>query len=914
MPTKSEAISAFLKSHTHSDLAALYNLGMEVQVNVAQDSGDPIEGESGYTGRMWRGYSDGVQTWKPFRIPWNAKVSPEYSETTIKNGVERPKQLTWDLAQHAEGIGMTGWCWTERVSKWVAFDFDNIAAHPSSGISAAELQQIQEATCKIPWITIRKSTSGQGLHLYVFLDNVPTANHTEHAALARAILGKMTATTGFAFDSKVDICGGNMWVWHRKMAGTDGLTPIKVGRTLIDIPVNWKDHLPVIQGKRRKNLPHYVEGQDLDQFEQLTGQRPRVKLDEGHKKLLSYLDEIKAQWWYDNDNHLLVCHTFDLKRAHDELKLRGIFETLATGHSGAAQGADHNCFCAPLEHPEGAWVVRRFHPGEQEHQTWSQDASGWTKCYFNREPTLDTAARAFKGIEGERGEFFFNDAKTASTALQTVGTTLKLPSWAENRDTIIKPHKDGKRLIVKIKRESTDRYDDIDGWREDKGFWTKIFDARLAQSESSEPQNYDGFTRHIVSCERKDAGWSIRSENQWHDEPLTHIKLALKSIGLSDPDVNKTLGNCILNSWILVNKPFQPEYPGNREWNRNAAQLRYTPQQEEPFKHPTWDRVLNHAGSGFDIAIKHDGWCQANGISNGGDYLRLWVASLIQEPSVRLPYIFLYSPEQKTGKSTLHEALQLLVTREGYMKVNQALLSEGGFNGEMVSAVLCALDECDLRKSKQAKNKMKDWVTSRDITIHAKHGTPYLIQNVTHFIHTGNDPAECDITTGDTRVSFSRVPLLKVEELIPRDTLFSLLEREASAFIATLLKVELPPLVDRLGVPVIETLEKRISAQSNQDEFHTWLDECTFRVPGESIRYSDFYAKFVNWLDPSDAMNWSKIRVGKNLPIDCPKGRLSADGSQYHIANISFTEPVPQQLAQPRYVLRGEVLVLEDKP
>ena len=59
---------------------------------------------------------------------------------------------------------------------------------------------------EIPWVTVRKSTGGNGIHLYVFLPDVPTANHTEHAALARAVLGQMSALVGFDFKAKVDAC------------------------------------------------------------------------------------------------------------------------------------------------------------------------------------------------------------------------------------------------------------------------------------------------------------------------------------------------------------------------------------------------------------------------------------------------------------------------------------------------------------------------------------------------------------------------------------------------------------------------------------------------------------------------------------------------------------------------------------
>ena len=201
MTTKTEAIKAILSFKTHADLSALYGSQMECQVNVAQDNGERIEGE--YEGVKWLGYTDGINTWKSFRIPYNAKTNPEYVD----------KDISFDI-MHAEAIGLTGWNWKDRISLWVAFDFDAIIGHSDKHtrkLSPDELKKIQDLVQTIPWVTIRYSTSGKGLHIYVFIEPVSTQNHTEHAALARSILAKMTSLTGFNFESKlillVVICG-----------------------------------------------------------------------------------------------------------------------------------------------------------------------------------------------------------------------------------------------------------------------------------------------------------------------------------------------------------------------------------------------------------------------------------------------------------------------------------------------------------------------------------------------------------------------------------------------------------------------------------------------------------------------------------------------------------------------------------
>src|SRR6516165_4653110 len=158
-PTRTQVIKSFLEQRTLPDLAALYNRNMEVQVLVAQDNGERIEDE--FQGIRWQGWrgSDG-SIWKSFRIPYKANTEPEYED----------KPMSFDLAQHADGIGMTGWDWVNRVSRWVAFDFDAILGHSTTHkkkLSEEELEEVQQYVREIDWVTIRKSTSGKGLHLYV---------------------------------------------------------------------------------------------------------------------------------------------------------------------------------------------------------------------------------------------------------------------------------------------------------------------------------------------------------------------------------------------------------------------------------------------------------------------------------------------------------------------------------------------------------------------------------------------------------------------------------------------------------------------------------------------------------------------------------------------------------------------------
>ena len=215
---------------------------LEIQINVAADNGEPVDGKRST-------YTDGEYEWFNIRIPKNAATTPEFHDY----------ELRWPLDLHVEGIGWTGWDWQARRSRALGFDFDLIVGHAKGiGVSAEELERVKEAAKALPYVEVRKSTGGGGIHLYTYFDEdgIPTANHTEHAALARCILGMMSSETGFDFASQIDACGGNMWFWHRKMTPeNEGLKLIKPAEkvlSLSDLPPNWRDHIEVVTRRRAK--------------------------------------------------------------------------------------------------------------------------------------------------------------------------------------------------------------------------------------------------------------------------------------------------------------------------------------------------------------------------------------------------------------------------------------------------------------------------------------------------------------------------------------------------------------------------------------------------------------------------------------------------------------------------------------
>lgn len=847
---KTQSIKLFLNNKTLPDLAALYNASMECQVNVAQDGGERVE--NSFKGKLWRGYTDGEQTWKSFRIPFNADTEPSYEDT----------EISFSLADHAEGIGLTGWDWKNKCSKWVAFDFDAITGHSekhSKKLSATELEELRASLSTVPWVTLRRSTSGKGLHVYVFLDNVATANHTEHAALARAILSHLSAITSIDFNAKVDVCGGNMWIWHRKMTGTNGLECLKQGTTLNVVPSNWRTHIDVVSHKRKKIRPSNIK------IDELAAQSVCLAIDDEHKKLITYLSERSDHtWWWDSDNHMLVCHTKVLKDAHTELSFRGIFETNSSGTDLGEQ----NCFCFPTR--RGGWVVRRFTQGTAEAKTWDQDSSGWTRCFYNRELDLSTAARARGGIEDTDGCFIFPSMNIVCDVLKLLNINLSIPDSVAGRQGKIKAHKDG-RIIVKFEAMSTDKSGDLPDWVNSKGKeWRRIFNASVQiTAVETEAAVHDEMLRHLVTGSNEDAGWAIFSENSWNFEPLNHTKLALQSTGIKAVEANNIIGACVLKPWRLVTRPFEPEYPGNREWNLFAAQLRFAPLlNKEGISAPTWDRIINHCGSGLTEYIKENEWCKNNGILTGGDYLKCWITNMFRYPFAPLPYLFFYG-NQESGKSIFHEMLELLLTK-GYVRAEQSL-TQSVFNGELEGAIVCVTEEIDLSKTTAAYNRIKDWVTARSINIRKMYTSPYLSPNSTHWIQVANNIEYCPVFPGDTRITMIHVPDLQTK--IPKHKLIEDLLREAAAFITEIFSIDLPEPPGRLNLPVIETMDKEMIQSSNRTSLETFIEESCFYVPGAVVKFSEFFTKFNEYATRNGEHNWTDKKVARLIRAPFVKGR-----------------------------------------
>ncbi len=914
MPKVSQAIKTFLANpkvvHNCRELALWYNENMEVQIMAAADNGEPVAEKR----NTW---SDGINEWGHIRIPKNADTEP----------LDNDYEMRWPLHEHVAFIGMTGWDWRNKRSLWCGFDFDSITGHAAGvGVSHEELNRVRESVERIPQAWLFRSTGGNGLHLYLRFDpdNAPqTENHHEHAALARACLGILSNLANYNFEGSLDVCGSNMWVWGRKMTESNqGLALIKRGEGFFDVPVHWRDHIDVVSRKRTKvEIKCDVEGEGED-VSNMAASRRVVPLDAMHRLIIERLQELPYSTFWVADHNLLQTHTCALAEVAKRFTeagdpIQGHFATISDGNDPGKP----NCFCFPC--PNGAFKVVRFGNKATEDKSWCQDSKGWTYCYFNRKLDLSLAAATFGGEENPSrgGGFTFQRAASALEAIKSLGASFTIPESLVDHPATLREHKDG-RVVVEIPCRSEEIANrNIDGFIQQKGKVVRIINVQATPAEIAEEDHtfdlgkLDQMLRTLLTPSHDEAGWAWYDTEMkhWHRFSKDNIRSALKAQNYEPDVVEKILGHSIIKSWTLVNIPFAPEYPGNRQWNHEAAQLRFQPapiSEDFPPVHPHWDKILHHCGDDLTPAIKEMEWARKADVRDGKDYLLYWIAMMIRYPFSPLPYLFFFGP-QNSGKSIFHEAISVLIEdSKGVVRADHALKSVSGFNGELASAVLCVVEETDLsRTNTQVYNLIKDWVTSPTIAIRAMYKQVYSQKNTTHWIQCSNDRSALPVFPGDTRITMSYVPELTEE--IPKERLLSLLESEAPQFMATIMSLQLPEPEYRLRLPIVVTSSKEQAEYSNCDPLTQYLSDNFHYAPGEYMVLKDFYEKFEETLTQSERPHWTKRKVQQEFPQKFPFGRYT--NNKLCIGNISTTE----QTEPSPFVLvarNGKLVAEENKP
>jgi hypothetical protein len=791
--TRGQACMPVVTQSAPADLAARYREALETQVNVTPHVQLSESSSGGAT--------------------YNYRIGGAAS-------AEKPQ--TFDLLAEFDSIGISGHDPVAGVSLGVGFDFDSVAGH-KAGLSDDRLEAMLGAVRQLPYAEVRRSTGGAGYHIWIWFDsaNLPrTENRAEHKALARAVLQQMCRDTGHDLAADVDCCGAILWICARRAtAENGGLTLVKAAREpLKEIPTNWREHLEVVKGTRRRTRVRAdMSDSEADAFDETYQDRPRVPIGAEHRVFADRLGETGFHTSWNQDHGCLVTHTFAIKSLKAKYGLRGVFDTVSEG----ADPHHPNCFLFPLE--DGAWRAFRFTPGTPECKpVWEMSPNGWTTCVVNETPTMERAAVCCRGIVSPHrsGEaFLFRDAADVKEMIEALSGKISFPSFVEDRQLSVR-RKDGASLIVEFERQDADDAE-VDaawklGWTKDKQAWATVVKIESRGAIVDHAPWIDKLVRH-VSQDGKQISLFSNTKRGWQQHNTDRVRDFVIYCGTPDFLVSSRLGWCAANPWELVSIPFEREYPGDRRWNRNSAKLYYAP-SSFPGTTSYWDMVLNHIGRGLDEAVESDDWCRAHGIETGSDYLRRWASIMIRTPARRLPMLFFYScPEQNTGKSIFHEGLSTLLDTKGYTFADKALTLQSGFNAELRGAVLCIVEETNIAKSDLAYTRLKAWITGPSLQIHPKGKDSFLDTNFTHWIMTANDPGYLPIEAADTRIIISEVPPYEGED-IAKDVLLGHLRKEGPQFLHQFYSYDISDSAGRHTLPVLFTTEKRTRIEKLQTD------------------------------------------------------------------------------------------------
>ena len=381
-------ITARLADHPAPDLLDRYleyGANYETHANVACPPG--------WERNEFNGFTDGIDTIWNVRIPKDSATTPMWKDYRMR----------WPLCEHVNAIGSSGWDWEALVSRWVGFDMDTILGHAEGvGIPDERLAEIEEKLQPLGYVEIRTSTGGgKGRHLWVEVNAIPAANHTEHAHTARRVLAKISHDIGEDITADVDACGGIMWIWRKGMP-EDGQTQIKAA----NFSLNAAD-LPDLP------KPEPAPARNGDKWDELARAFPTVKFDDKHHDIMEAVRGTGFPCDYIADRNMAHVHTAGLAEiindpaTRKELQLRGTFKSSSDG----TDKNKANAFMYPL--PDGGFKVFRFHDNAREHKSWEHVEGKKTRTTFNVEPppTIKITSDLHKAV-GECINALANDPNT----------------------------------------------------------------------------------------------------------------------------------------------------------------------------------------------------------------------------------------------------------------------------------------------------------------------------------------------------------------------------------------------------------------------------------------------------------------------------------------------------------------------
>tara|TARA_R110002126_G_C10405809_1_gene496249 strand:- start:20 stop:1351 length:1332 start_codon:yes stop_codon:yes gene_type:complete len=179
--------------------------------------------------------------------------------------------------------------------------------------------------------------------------------------------------------------------------------------------------------------------------------------------------------------------------------------------------------------------------------------------------------------------------------------------------------------------------------------------------------------------------------------------------------------------------------------------LKSKPLENTELLFENWDRYMNVI-SGNDTLVK--------------DYMNYWIATIMKTPwNPNIVMLLLQSNIQGSGKSTLGLALAAIMGDNSYYQSSQGfsgLFPKDGFTYHLKNCFIYNADEVDGSDSRQNIANLKQFLTTKTISINEKGKCAYDISNKINVIGTSNGLNPMPIGEGDRRI----LPIEISEELV----------------------------------------------------------------------------------------------------------------------------------------------------
>ncbi len=764
---------------------------------------------------------EGLPRWQP-NLDYTAEIEVDGKVFTYRNPKEKDGELTDKNHRSPEAatvrlLGTSFWNWKDRTQAIVGIDVDT----GNHGLSEDRFNIVLEALRQVPWLELRYSKGGKGIHAFAaFSEQVSIVSRSEQAALGNAVCVAASRVCGVDIKDAKCCAGGNMWVYAKDRADNafEIIKPATSTLNPSDLPPGWRHAVEAGKGKIDFAPPEVgLTGEHLAIEKQIA--------DTGYS--ITWVDAHKC--WH--------IHTRALQLAHNKHGYKGIFITNSPGDDKAKP----NGYMFPL--PDGGFLVQRFGKAT-EHESWIDG----TYAYLNVVAPLTIALDHFSDAKIKR-QFVFSSSRL-TLCLAAAGVALDIPELFKDRTIYVEPLKDDILLTV-VKYDADGQ---LEGWGSVKNNWqrslTKPQPSR-AEIEAS-TLRASAFVR-AVGSEAESSKWVHRADDgSWRRTTAGEVENILKSLYLMPAPV---MGELRRKPYTLVAEPFCSEYLPGRRWNIDSAQYACEP-ATEPTDTPTWDLIWNHLGASLDDGIEHDDDCKRTGIVSGAHYLQCWVALLLRIPLQRLPYLFLFSPPQGTGKSSLGVAIMDHLIKDGVGEVTAETFTDK-FTSELEGKVLCLIEEVDLNRG-GAYERIKNLVTNPLVPIRRMRTDTYRVRNISHFIHTAQDPDFVPVEADDMRIVIGQVQPLS--EPVKAQEFHERLKAEAPSMLRKLLDMDLPEPSDRrLWLPVVQTAVKEQliagvygdgGPTASEQTVIRFVDQCVKRVGAEPIH--NVLSAYCNFLHADD--------------------------------------------------------------